>query len=298
LVTVKDADFGKVTADVSEAVAGQTVKLTITPDEGYDIKELRVVSSVFFTQGLTIPVAKGQRQVSFTMMDENMTIQPVFYDTQAIYELDFTNVNGGELPEGWRTTDDAGNVRNYPTSNGSGPRTFAGLTGYQGKALYWRGNNAEYGRQSAYLLTLEPGNYQLQYAMAGWKATPTYQAKILTSSGSVLKASTNQTAKPNIDGNYAGDVSSATRNTLDFTVTTKGNYIIQFKEVGSGMIEYLLLDCRIRKATTTGIETVGSASQSAAEGIYNLSGVKSQELRRGLNIIRTADGRTIKIIKK
>jgi hypothetical protein len=134
--------------------------------------------------------------------------------------------------------------------------------------------------------------------MAGWKATPTYQAKILTSSGSVLKASANQTAKPNINRNYAGDVSSATRNTLDFTVTTKGNYIIQFKEVGSGMIEYLLLDCRIRKATTTGIETVGSASQSVAEGIYNISGVKSQELRRGLNIIRTADGRTIKIIKK
>lgn len=298
LVTVKDADYGKVTADVSEAVAGQTVKLTITPDEGYDIKELRVVNSVFFTQGLTIPVAKGQRQVSFTMMDENMTIQPVFYDTQAIYELDFTNVNGGELPEGWRTTDDAGNVRNYPTSNGQGPRTFTGLTGYQGKALYWRGNNAEYGRQSAYLLTLEPGNYQLQYAMAGWKDTPTYQAKILTASGSVLKASANQTAKPNISGNYAGDVSSAQRNTLDFTVTTKGNYIIQFKQVGSGMIEYLLLECRVRHATTTGIVSAGTAGNSAAEGIYNASGVKSQELRRGLNIIRTADGRTIKIIKK
>ena len=206
-------------------------------------------------------------------------------------------MSSGALPEGWRTTEGS-DVRNYPTSNGSGPRTFTGLTGYQGKALYWRGTSAEYGRLSAYLLTLEPGKYQLQYAMAGWKATPTYQAKILSSSGTVLKASTNQTAKPNINGNYAGDVSSATRNTLDFTVTTKGNYIIQFKEVGSGMIEYLLLDCRIRKATTTGIETVGSASQSAAEGIYNLSGVKSQELRRGLNIIRTADGRTIKIIKK
>ena len=26
------------------------------------------------------------------MMDENMTIQPIFYDTKSIYELDFTNV--------------------------------------------------------------------------------------------------------------------------------------------------------------------------------------------------------------
>ena len=298
LVTVRNADFGTVTANVSEAAAGETVKLTITPDEGYAIKELRVVNSIFFTQGLTIPVQKGATSVSFTMKDEQMTIQPVFYDTKAIYELDFTNVNGGELPMGWRTTDDNGNVRNYPTSNSNGPRTFTGLTGYQGKALYWRGNSAEYGRQSSYLLTLEPGNYQLQYAMAGWKATPTYQAKILTASGSVLKASANQTAKPNISGNYAGDVSSAQRNTLDFTVTTKGNYIIQFKQVGSGMIEYLLLECRVRHATTTGIVSAGTAGNSAAEGIYNASGVKSQELRRGLNIIRTADGRTIKIIKK
>ena len=297
LITVRDADFGTVTPNVEKAAAGETVTLTITPEEGYAIKELRVVNSIFFSQGLTIPVNKDATSVSFTMKDENMTIQPVFYDAKAIYELDFTNVASGALPEGWRTTDGS-DVRNYPTSNGSGPRTFTGLVGYQTKALYWRTTSAEYGRNNSFLLTLEPGNYQLVYAMAGWKATPTYQAKILTASGTAVKTSANQTAKPNINGNYAGDVSSAVRNQLDFTVTTKGNYIIQFKEVGTGMQEYLLLECRVRNMTVTGIETVGSASQSAAEGIYNLSGVKSQELRRGLNIIRTADGRTIKIIKK
>ena len=293
LVTVLDADFGTVTPDVTEAVAGQTVKLTITPDEGYGIKELRVINSIFFTQDLKIPVTKGAKSVSFTMKDDNMTIQPVFYDTNAVYELDFTNVASGALPEGWRTTDGT-DVRNYPTTNGQGPRTFTGLTGYQGKVLYWRNTSAEYGRQSAYPLTLEPGKYQLIYAMAGWKATPQYQAKILTNSGTTVKTSANQTARPNLNGNYAGDVSSAVRNTLDFDITTKGNYIIQFK----GSSEFLLVECRVRKANTTGIENVVTEGQSATEGIYNLSGVKSEQLKRGLNIIRTADGRTIKIIKK
>ena len=89
-------------------------------------------------------------------------------------------------------------------------------------------------------------------------------------------------------------MSSAVRNTLDFDITTKGNYIIQFK----GSSEFLLAECRVRKANTTGIENVVTEGQSATEGIYNLSGVKSEQLKRGLNIIRTADGRTIKIIKK
>ena len=297
LVTVRNADFGTVTPDVSEAAAGQTVKLTITPDDGYAIKELRVVNSVFFTQGLTIPVTKGARTASFTMKDENMTIQPVFYDTKAIYELDFTNVAAGALPVGWRTTD-GNDVRNYPSQNGSGPRTMSGFTGYQGKALYWRNTSAEYGRLSSYQLTLEPGSYELTYVMAAWDGAPQYKVNILTSSGSTLKSSALMTAAPNVGKNGAGNISSAVRNTLKFDVTTKGNYIIQFKANGGGYPEFLLAECKVRSATTTGIENIVTAGQSAAEGIYNASGVKSQELRRGLNIIRTADGRTIKIIKK
>ena len=296
-VTVKDADFGKITADCDSATAGQEVTLTIEPDEGYELQKLRVVNSIFFTQGKEISFVKGARSIKFTMMDENMTIQPIFYDTKSIYELDFTNVESGALPEGWRTTEGS-DVRNYPTSNGSGPRTFTGLTGYQGKALYWRTTSAEYGRLSGYQLSLEPGKYQLIFAMAGWKATPTYQVKILSSSGTAVKTSSNLTAKPNINGNYAGDISSSPRNVLEFDITTKGNYIIQFKEVGSGMIEYLLAECRLRLETATGIESVGAASQTAPEGIYNASGVKMHQMQPGLNIIRTADGRTIKILKQ
>ncbi len=294
-VKVREADFGRVVADVDSAVAGQTVHLTITSDDGYGIKALNVVNSIFFTQGKTIPVDKGATEVTFVMPDDNVTIQPVFYDMTAVYSLDFTDVAAGALPEGWRTTDD-NDVRNYPSQNGSGPRTFTGLTGYQGKALYWRTTSAEYGRLSNYLLTLDPGRYQLIFAMAAWKGTPTYQANIIKkSTGSTIKSSSTLTAKPNINGNAAGNISTAQRNTLDFEITTKGDYVIQFKEVGSGMQEFLLAECRLRDfSLITGITTVNAASRWP-KGIYSPTGVHRQALQHGLNIVVDADGNAKKV---
>jgi hypothetical protein len=294
-VKVRDADFGHVVADVDSAVAGQTVHLTITPEDGYGIKALKVVSSIFFTQGKTIPVEKGATEASFVMPDDNVTIQPVFYDMAAVYELDFTNVANGAHPIGWRTND--GSNRDYPSSgNTSGPRTFAGLIGYQGKALYWRTNYAEYGRLANYKLNLQPGKYQLIYVTAAWKGAPTYQANILNSSGTSIKSSVVHTAKPNIEGNAAGDISSAVRNTLDFEVTTKGNYIIQFKESGSGMQEFLLAECRIRDLSqVTGITTVHTTSRWP-QGIYSPAGVHRKSLQHGLNIVVDADGNTKKVM--
>ena len=294
-VKVREADFGRVEADVDSAAAGQMVRLTITPADGYGIKALNVVNSIFFTQGKTIPVTSDATEVTFVMPDDNVTIQPVFYDKVAIYSLDFTSVASGALPIGWRTTDGS-DVRDYPAQNSSGPRTFAGLTGYQGKALYWRTTSAEYGRLSNYQLTLPPGNYQLVYVMAAWKGTPTYQAKILSSNGTAVKTSATLTAKPNINGNFAGDISSAVRNTLDFEIKSKGNYIIQFKEVGSGMQEFLLAECRLRDLNTTGITTIHAASRWP-QGIYSPAGVHRQTLQHGLNIVVDAEGNVKKVFK-
>ena len=293
-VKVREADFGSVVADVDSAAAGQTVHLTISPNEGYGIKALNVVNSIFFTQGKTIPVSSDATEVTFQMPDENVTIQPVFYDKAAVYILDFTDVAAGALPVGWRTTDGS-DVRNYPTSNGSGPRTFAGLTGYQGKALYWRTTSAEYGRQSSYPLTLQPGNYQLVFAMAAWKGTPTYQARIIRSNGAAVKASATITAKPDLNGNGAGNISTAERQTLNFEVTAEGNYIIQFKEIGSGMQEFLLAECRLRDLNTTGIATINAASRWP-RGIYGPTGVHRQTLQTGLNIVVDADGNVKKVM--
>ena len=296
-VMIRESDFGTVTADVDSAAAGQTVHLTITPDNCYALKALNVVNSVFFTQGRTIDFEEGATEVAFTMPDENMVIQPVFYDVSAVYELDFTDVAAGALPVGWRTTDGS-DVRNYPTQNGSGPRTFSGLTGYQGKALYWRTTSAEYGRQTAYPLTLEPGNYELVFVMAAWKGSPTYQAKILTSTGTALKSSATLTARPNLNGNAAGDISSSARQSLTFEVKKAGNYIIQFKEMGSGMQEFLLAECRLRNLSLLDGISNTDVAERLPIGIYTPSGVRIQQLQHGLNIVVGADGKVRKVLVK
>ena len=298
-VTIREADFGKVVADVDSAAAGETVHLTVIPERGYALKSLKVVNSVYFTQGTTIPFEKDATDVTFTMIDDNMTIQPLFYDKSAIYELDFTYVASGTLPVGWRTTDGS-DVRNYPYQSGSGPRTFAGLTGYQGKALYWRNTSAEYGRLTNYPLTLAPGEYELNFAMAAWKGTPSYQVNILKSNGTTVKSSSNFNAAPNIDGNSAGNISKAVRRTLNFEVPTQGNYVIQFmdKSTSGGFHEFLLAECRLRDLSIlNGISSV-EASSLLPMGIYSPSGVRRQSLQRGMNIIVGADGKTRKVMVK
>ena len=298
-MTLREADFGSVVADADSVAAGDTVRLTITPEEGYGIKSLRVINGVAFTQGKTIPCESGDTEVTFVMPDENVTIQPVFYDMAALYELDFTNVEAGELPVGWRTTDGS-DVRNYPSKESSGPRTFAGLEGYQGKALYWRNTSTEYGRLTNYTLTLEPGTYQLVFAMAAWKGTPTYQARILNSKGKALKSSKTLKATPNLDGNAAGDLSTAVRNTLDFEVTTEDQYVIQFqnRSTSGGMMEFLLAECRLRLLIPANVDLVDKATDEGMPFVYDLMGRHQPGLRRGLNILHKANGEAVKVMMK
>ena len=108
---------------------------------------------------------------------------------------------------------------------------MSGFTGHQGKALYWRNDRAEYGRQEAFPLTLVPGSYKLTYSMAAWKGTPTYKAQILNAeTGSSVKSSAALTASPNADGNGAANLSSAANHTLEFNIEQEGNYVISFTD--------------------------------------------------------------------
>ena len=305
-VKILDADYGAVTANVDSAAAGDVVHLYITPNEGCAIRELKVVNSVFFTQGVTIPITQQPSpitqpiEVTFVMPDDNYTIQPVFDDLSLHYGLDYSNVNNGTMPAGWRTVEGS-DIHSYPNSYGSGPRTFTGFQGYQGKALYWRNGTAEYGRLSGYPLTLEPGKYTLTFAMAAWKGSPSYKANILKSGGGTVKSSPSLTATPNANGNGSADLSGAKLNSLEFEITQKGNYILQFQRTSGGYDEYLLLECRLKADATTGIATNTihySLFTSKAPGIYSPSGVRRSALQRGLNIIIDANGQVKKVLVK
>ena len=298
-VAIRDAEHGQVVADVDSAAEGQTVKLTILPEQGYGIQELRVINSVYYTMGKTIPVEDGATEVTFVMNDDNCTIQPVFYEKSAVYAIDLKNTLAGTMPKGWRVV--AGDdVHEYPNNYSQGSRTMSGFTGYQGNALYWRDGYASYGEQTSFPLNLQPGHYKLTFAMAAWKGTPQYTVQLLkaNTTTNLLNAAT-YTATPNASGNGAANLSSAAANTLTFDVTEAGNYVVKFvdKSTYGSMHEFLLLECRINEVTATGISTVMRQAQ-LPQGIYSASGVRRQSLRQGLNIVVGANGQMRKVMVK
>jgi hypothetical protein len=233
-----------------------------------------------------------------------VTIVPVFKDATARYTLDFTTVTGGTMPPGWRCVQEDNTVHEYNKSYDNGARTFAGFTGYQGKALYWREEMAEYGRQSAYPLNLEPGSYKLTFATAAWKLTPKFKVEILDkSTNEVIASSSTYSATPNANGNNAANLSTARLRELPFTIEKKANYVIRFSNMSrtSGNFdEYLLLECRINTVEAPDcIELVEDFSnESQPIGIYNTSGVMMESMQPGVNIIKSADGQVKKVWKK
>ncbi len=252
-VTIREAEHGSVVADVDSAAEGDTVTLAIRPEAGYALTALKIVNSVFYTQEKTIPFESGATSVTFTMLDENVTILPVFEDQTAVYMLDFTDVLSGTMPEGWRATQEDNNVHEYPNSYSSGARTFAGFTGYQGKALYWRNVSAEYGRLSDYPLHLTEGDYKFTFALAAWKGTPKFKAQILDANDKVVAESANYTSAPNANGSSSANISSAKTYELEFNIEEEDNYVIRFLNTnnGGGLEEHLLLECRVNTVLPT-----------------------------------------------
>ena len=300
-VAVRDAENGKVEADVTEAMEGETVTLTITPNPGCLLKELRVVNSVYFTEGKTIPVEDPTAtEIKFAMFDDNVTIQPVFVDNSSVYKLDFGNSLTGTVPDGWRATQENNDIHQYPNTYGSGARVFTGFNGYQGAAFYWRNGNAEYGKLSGHPLKLAAGSYKLTFAQAAWKESPRYKVQILNTNEKVIAESSTYTAAPNANGSTVANIASAKTYELPFDITTAGNYIIRFVNMTTGgtFQEFLLLECRINtveKEEPDGIASLSSDSKSSA-GIYSITGVKQQSLQPGLNIIRTPEGKARKVL--
>ncbi len=300
LVTLREGEHGRLHADVTEAAEGETVTLTVDAEDGYQLTELRVVNSVYFTMAKTIDINESEGAITFTMPDDNVTLMPVFKDMTSVYQLDFTAPLNGSMPDGWRCVQENNEVHEYPNSYSLGARVFTGFSGYQGGALYWREGCAEYGRQSARPLTLEPGNYQLIFAMAGWKANPKYKAQIIDAeTGKSIATSDTYTAAPNVNGSTSANVSSAVSRTLPFTVDKEGKYVISFtnESNSSGFDEYLLLQCSVRKVATPSA-IAGIKAGAHEEGVWTVSGTRKSAISRGLNIVRTADGKTRKVLVK
>ena len=303
LVSVRKSSHGTVSPSKDEYAEGETVTLTVNADNGYQLKELRLVNSVFYTMEKTIKVNQEGNEVTFVMPDDNVTLLPVFGDATGLLNLDFTNTINGAMPEGWRCVQESNEVHEYPSTFSQGARTMVGFQGYQGKALYWRNSCAEYGRQSAFPLSLTPGKYKLAFAMAAWKEKPEYKVSVVNAqTGATVAASEQFYAEPNANGSTSANVSSAVSRELSFTVESKGDYVVSFNDVTTwgGYHEFLLLECiLISEGTVEAIDDVDGFG-SNIKLVYDLQGrrVASSAIGKGLRIVRTADGKARKVLIK
>lgn len=302
-VTVRNASNGSVVANVTEAAEGETVTLSVTADAGFQLTELRMVNSVYFTMAKSIAITPGSDEITFKMPDDNVTIQPVFTDMTSVYKLDFST-STSSLPIGWQCEQENGEVHEYPNNYSAGARVFGTFSGFQGKALYWRKVRAEYGRQAAYPLHLTYGSYKLTYTMAAWVGSPRFKASIINAStGAVVKATaTAYTATPTVERNLSANVSSATTRTLKFDILADGDYVISFTNAtgGSDLDEFLLLDCQVNSTEpSTDIETLAATpSANNPRGIYDLAGRRRSAIGQGLNIVVTEDGKVKKVLTR
>ena len=256
-VTILEAEGGIINTDIKEAAEGELITLSINVDEGYLLKELRMVNSVFYTAGKTIPI-NGTDKITFVMPHDNVTIQPEFTTLSAFfsnvvkeYQLDLVNTYTS-MPTGWRCVQENDEIHEFGNEDyGLGARIMEGFNGFQGKALYWRDNCAEYGRQKQYPLTLQKGSYELTYAMAAWKGTPKYKVSIVDlTNGHIIASSDVFTANPNANGDNSADVSGTEIHVLPFDIPTVGSYVISFTdETGGSWNEFLLLECNVKFAT-------------------------------------------------
>ena len=290
-INIRQAEHGTVIASADSAAEGEHIVLTVEPDEGYRLSGWTSI------HGDAIIASDN----SFTMPDDNVTLSPVFSDVTSVYQLDYTGVVSGAMPQGWQAIQEDNTLHNYPNTYSSGARTFVGLTGYQGSALYWRNDCAEFGRQADFPLNLEAGKHKVTFANAAWKGTPRYKVQITTASGTVIAESSSYLASPNINGNFSGNITNAHEYELEFTVTTPGKYIIRFVNASGtagGFTEFLIASCRVNTIPETdAIELIESDRQSAQpETYYDINGVQLNSPRRGLNIVRTADGRSRKVL--
>ena len=99
-IFVRKANYGSVTADVTEAVEGQTVTLNIEANKGYGLKELRVINGVNFTKGTNISfetLDNGNTLLTFTMPDDIVTLQPVFAKGENVVDgINIVNADGSQ----------------------------------------------------------------------------------------------------------------------------------------------------------------------------------------------------------
>ena len=87
---------GTVRANKSTATAGETVRLTLTPSEGYQVASVTVTDS----NGATVPVTGTSGSFTFTMPASNVTVSATFTNVipDNVWVVSFVDEDGKDIP--------------------------------------------------------------------------------------------------------------------------------------------------------------------------------------------------------
>ncbi len=218
---------------------------------------------------------------------------------------------GGALPAGWTTYDGKEQRSGYSNGYSQGCRVlqFTGSPRGLDYGLYIRNIDgkthegwAKYGlSDGGTTLSLAPGHYTLKYKICSWNR-PEFspvELNVEKRTGSESIAKQNYTPTVNIGNVASNSFSSLQLQTFEFDVTEQDDYVIAVYTADEGwadcIVGYLALTANSYQAT--GIE--GARMERTADAaVYDLQGRRLPSLRQGLNIMRTADGKTKIVIRK
>lgn len=95
-VTLNPTENGTVRANKSTATAGETVKLTLTPNDGYQVASVTVTDS----NGATVPVTGTSGSFTFTMPASNVTVSATFTNVipDNVWVVSFVDEDGKDIP--------------------------------------------------------------------------------------------------------------------------------------------------------------------------------------------------------
>lgn len=200
-------------------------------------------------------------------------------DGESLFADNFDLYGASCVPAGWKVIFEEGT--RYAGSYSLGPRIMGfSAEGLMQYAFYFRTNTADkgyltYGEDDKYRLSLDPGKYTLSYSTLGWKAKPTLAASVQTLSGTVVK-SLSSTPEYTISANgSSARVTQVTSKSLDFEITTSGNYVLKWvmSKSSAGLNEALVGNIKLIRHNDepSGITSV-EAESKRDNAVYDLYG--------------------------
>lgn len=215
-----------------------------------------------------------------------------------LFSDDFDLYGSSCIPPGWCSKSEEG--LRHAGSYAMGPRIMSfSAEGAMQHAFYFRTDNTssgyiDYGEESDYRLTLQPGQYTLSYSVVGWKALPLVTGIVAKASGGNVKTLSSKPTSYVSENGASSRITKTTDFDLDFEITEAGNYLLRWgisKSTG-GLNEALVGNIRLTRHADSGTEHLQSpvATPSPVVGIYDLQGRQIRQLQKGMNVIREADG--------